>query len=241
MIIGRVHKDNPVILIILFLIIFLSFTAGIILVFIFLDIKWLKILLISVFALICLISLSIPFYIYKSSKTPNDIIYYDYAKNSFRIYDYKKEKEIMIDDILGITIHNSFITILSIFNMDRTNYGKIYFYLSDGRIIKTPQLDKVLDTCDKIDEIVFKDREYKEEIQDSLLEKMDGWGAKKEYPSIVSALVGIFLPIIGMLFVMNQVKIKEIKYGRPTGLITVGVVASAFWILTFIIILYIFI
>ena len=89
--------------------------------------------------------------------------------------------------------------------------------------------------------MVFKNREYKEEIQDSLLEKMDGWGAKKEYPSIVSALVGIFLPIIGMLFVMNQVKIKEIKYGRPTGLLTVGVVASAFWILTLIITLYIFI
>lgn len=60
-------------------------------------------------------------------------------------------------------------------------------------------------------------------------------GAKKEYPSIVSVLIALFVPFFGLWFVSNQKEFKELKDGKATGLMAVALVISAFWVFAIII------
>ena len=110
----------------------------------------------------------------------------------------------------------------------------MYFYLNDGTKIKTEEIDNVYDVYYKLDEIVFVDREYDVEIKDQLIDRLDGWGSKKEYPSIVSVLVALFIPFFGLFFVSNQKEFKELKNGKATGLMAIALVISALWLLAII-------
>ena len=121
--------------------------------------------------------------------------------------------------------------------MARQNNGKIKFYLKNGDTYKTPYIDNIYDVYFKIDEILSL--EFNEE--EPKLARFGKWGAKKEYPSILSLLIAIVLPLIGFVFVENQAKYKEIKNGKNNGLtITALTISSLWWIVVFILIFVVF-
>lgn len=109
----------------------------------------------------------------------------------------------------------------------------------------TPYIDNIYDVYLKTDEIIYgltTDENYNEEIRpkDSFIEfqtKFGNWGAKKEYPTILSFIIAIILPIIGLIFVENQAKYKEIKYGKNNGLTILSLTISLLWWIIFIFII----
>lgn len=63
----------------------------------------------------------------------------------------------------------------------------------------------------------------------SLFTGLSLWGTKKEYPSIISILIAILLPIIGFIFVGNQMKFKKDLDGKVHGLFLVSVLLCVIW------------
>ena len=227
MVLGKAYREDIILVIFLYLILLIAAVAGIICLILFMDKLSLKIALVVVLSLFIMLITYFPYYSYKNNKTPEDVIVYDAIEESITINTHKMKYTILISDISAITVHNIGTKILFSSYIEE---GKLYFYLNDGTKIKTPELDNVYDTYEKLDEIVFKDREYETIIKDQLYEKLDGWGSKKEYPAIVSILVAIFLPFFGIFFVMNQNKFRELKNGKATGLMAVAFVISAIWV-----------
>ena len=74
-------------------------------------------------------------------------------------------------------------------------------------------------------------------MKDQVLDKLDGWGSRKEYPAIVSFLVALFIPFFGLRFVQNQKEFKELKHGKATGLMAVAVVISTLWVFAILLII----
>ncbi len=63
----------------------------------------------------------------------------------------------------------------------------------------------------------------------SIYSKLILWGSYKEYPSIVSILISILLPVIGLLFVVNQTRFKTDNDGKAHGLFVVSMIISLLW------------
>ena len=64
---------------------------------------------------------------------------------------------------------------------------------------------------------------------EELLNKYWGWGSKKEYHSIVSILIAIIFPIIGLAFVNNQAHFKLDKNEKAHGLFLIALLISLLW------------
>ena len=231
MVIGKSYKENSILILVLYIFLFLVFVSGIAYSSIFIDKLVLKIVLIVLVSVLLLLSSYLPYYVYKCKKIPENVIVYNKLDETIIINGYKKNYAVKTSDIVAITIHNIGTKILF---ANRIEEGKLYFYLNDGTKIKTEEIDNVYDVYYKLDEIVFVDSQYQTEIKDQLVDKLDGWGAKKEYPSIVSVLVALFIPFFGLFFVSNQKEFKELKNGKATGLMAIALVISALWVLAII-------
>ena len=64
---------------------------------------------------------------------------------------------------------------------------------------------------------------------EKLLNKYWSWGSKKEYNSIVSILVAIIFPIIGLAFVNNQASFKLDYNHKAHGLFLIALLISVLW------------
>ena len=226
MVLGKKSKEDLILVIFLYVILLSALVAGIVLISIFNDKLALKITLISVISLFIIFLSYVPYYLYKNVKTPENIITYNSVEEKIIINGYKKNYEINVSDIAVITVHNLGMILLL---ANRMEEGKLYFCLNDGTKIKTAYIDDIYDVYGKLDEIIFKDREYEALMKDQLIDKLDGWGAKKEYPSIVSILVALFIPFFGLWFVSNQMEFRKLKNGKATGLMAVALTISVFW------------
>ena len=234
MVIGKAFKENSILIILLYLFFLAISIFGIIAIFIYIDKIVLKSVLITLLSFFIIVLSYLPYYVYKSKKIPDNIIVYDSINEIITINGYKRKDIINVSDIVLVTVHNLGTKLLL---ADRIEDGKLCFYLNDGSKIKTVGIDNIYDVYYKIDEIVFIDKENKNVVKEQLIDKLDGWGSRKEYPSIVSVLVSLFIPLVGVYFVYNQQKFKELKNGKATGLMSVAVVISAIWVLAAVIIL----
>jgi len=232
MILAKKSKEDIILDIFLYVFLLIALVAGIVFASIFIDKLVLKISLIIILSLLIIFLSYLPYYLYKNVKTPENIIMYNSVEETIIIYGYKKNYVINISDIAAITVHNLGMILLLANRMDE---GKLYFYLNDGTKIKAAYIDDIYEVYGKLDEIIFKDREYEPVMKDQLIDRLDGWGSKKEYPSIVSILIALFVPFFGLWFVSNQKEFKELKNGKATGLMAVALVISAFWVFTIII------
>jgi hypothetical protein len=208
--------------------------ASSIFIFIHLDKLVLKISLIVVLGLFIVLLTYFPYVVYKNKKTPDSIIIYNSFDETITINTHRKKYKINISDISAITVHN---VSLIYFITSEIYVRKLYFYLKDGTRIKTPEIVDAYEVYGKLDELIFKDREYEEIMKDQVLDKLDGWGSRKEYPAIVSFLVALFIPFLGLYFVKNQMEYKELKNGKATGLMAVALVIGAFWIFLIILVI----
>ena len=234
MVLGKAYKENSIIIMLLYFFLLIASIAGIVLISIYLDKLVLKITLIVVLGLFILLLTCFPFAVYRNKKIQDDVIVYNSFDETITINTYKKKYKVSISDISVITVHN----ITAIYFFTSAIYvRKLYFYLKDGTRIKTPELVDAYEVYGKLDEIIFKDREYEEIMKDQVLDKLDGWGSRKEYPSIVSVLVALFIPFFGLFFVQNQNEFKELKNGKATGLMAVAYVISAFWVFAIILVI----
>ena len=227
MVLGKAYKEKSILIMFVYFFLLIASIAGIVLISIYLDKLVLKITLIVVLGLFILLLTCFPFAVYRNKKTPDDVIVYNSFDETITINTYKKKYKVSISDINVIIIHN--VSALYFF-ISALDVRKLYFYLNDGTIIKTPEITDACEVYGKLDEIVYKDRKDEEIIKESLIGKLDGWGSRKEYPAIVSFLVALFIPFFGLSFVQNQVEYKELKNGKASGLMAVAVVISALWV-----------
>ena len=42
-----------------------------------------------------------------------------------------------------------------------------------------------------------------------MFNKLALWGTKKEYPTIISLIIAVFIPAVGLIFVGNQLRFKS--------------------------------
>ena len=233
MVLGIAYKENKILTMFIYFILLAASITGIVFISIYVNKLFLKIILIIIISLLIILFIYLPYYLYINAKTPETAVLYNSLDETITINTYNNNKYIVnISDISVVTIHNIGTKLLL---SDRIEEGKLYFYLNDGTKIKTPELDKVYKTYEKLDEIVFVDRKNEAVIKEQLCDKLDGWGAKKEYPTIVSVLVALFIPFFGTWFVLNQKEFKKIKNGKATGLMAVALVISALWAIAIII------
>ena len=232
MVLGKAYKENSILIMFVYLFLLIVSIATAVFIFIHLDKLVLKISLIVVLGLFIVLLTYFPYVVYKNKKTPDSIIIYNSFDETITINTHRKKYKINISDISAITVHN---VSLIYFITSEICVRKLYFYLKDGTRIKTPEIVDAYEVYGKLDEIIFKDREYEEIMKDQVLDKLDGWGSRKEYPAIVSFLVALFIPFFGLFFVQNQNKFKELKNGKATGLMAVAYVISAFWFFAIII------
>ena len=242
MIIGKKYKENEIGLWVVFSVIFLSSLIGI-LAFIYIEGPlWLKIMLISILTVLFLFNFYIPYLIFKQRKQKDEVLLYDDFNEAFIINYHNKTIKIYKNKIIRITNHNIGVDDKALFIINRLNYGKIKFYLKDGSSYKTPCMDNIYDVYFKADDIIYGevsvDRYEETRPVDKLIEfenKVDNWGSKKEYPAILSLLVAILLPFLGLIFVSNQSKYKEMKYGKNNGIMIASLIISAIWVVLIII------
>lgn len=234
MVLGKAYKEDPRLVMFLYFFLVIAFSAAIVFTAIYMNKLAVKIALIVVMGILIILLSYVPYNLYKVKKTNDNIIIYNELDETLTINVYKKTYKVNISDIATITLHNIGTKMLF---ANRIEDGKLTFYLSDGTIIKTPDIANVYDSYDKLNEIVFKDREFTEDVKDQLIDKLDGWGSKKEYPTIVSILVAIFIPFFGAFFVPNQKKYKELKNGKTTGLMAMALVISTLWVIAIIVVL----
>jgi len=235
MVLGKAYKENVILILFIYIFLVVASIAGIVLISIFVDKLSYKIISITSISLLIILFSLMPFYVYKCKKTPKDIIIYNDLDETLTINLYNKKHVVKTSNICVINVHNMGNRMIF---TNKLEEGKLSFYLNDGTKIKTSEIVDVYDVYDKLEKIVFKDREYDEEVKEQLIVKLDGWGARKEYPSIVSVLVALFLPFFGLFFVNNQKEFKELKNGKATGLMGVAFVISAFWVLAIIVVLF---
>lgn len=241
MVIGKAYKDSIIGYFALFLLLIGFFGFGLGASF-FIPILWLKIVSVSTCFILITLTFNIPFLAYKNKKQVIDAIIYDEFAEAFTINYHNKSVKILKKDIYRITIHNIGIDDKSIILIGRLEYGKIKFYLKDRKTYKTPCLIDINDVFLKIDTIIYGEEDNPERPIDRYKElesKVNNWGSKKEYPNIVSILVAIFLPLVGLIFVENQAKYKEFKYGKNSLLTIFAITISLVWWLLFIIIIHI--
>ena len=234
MVLGKAYKENSILIMFVYFFLLIVSSATGVFIFIHLDRLVLKISLIVIIGLFILLLTYFPYVVYKNTKTPDGIIIYNSFDETIIIKTFKNEYIINIQDISVITIHN--VSALYFF-ISALDVRKLYFYLKDGTRIKTPEIVDAYEVYGKLDEIIFKDREYEEIMKDQVLDKLDGWGSRKEYPAIVCFLVALFIPFFGLRFVQNQKEFKELKHGKATGLMTVAYVISAFWVFAIILVI----
>ncbi len=234
MVLGKAYKENSILLMFMYFFLLIILSAGIVFTAIYMDKLPVKIALIVVMGILIILLSYVPYNLYKVKKTNDNIIIYNELDETLTINVYKKTYKVNISDIAAITLHNIGTKILF---ANRIEDGKLTFYLSDGTKIKTSEIANVYDLYDKLNEIVFKDREYTEDVKDQLIDKLDGWGSKREYPTIVSVLVAIFIPFFGVFFVSNQKEFKELKNGKATGLMGMALTISALWVIAIIVVL----
>ena len=234
MVLGKAYKENSILIMFIYFFLLIASIAGIVFITIYLDKIVLKITLFVVLGLFIVLLTYFPYVVYKNKKAPDSIIIYNSFDETITINTYKNKYKINISDISAITIHN--ISVIYIITSE-IYVRKLYFYLNDGTKIKTPEIIDAYEVYEKLDEIVYKNREYQEIIKDQLLDKLDGWGSRKEYPAIVSILIALFIPFFGLFFVQNQNEFKELKNGKATGLMAVAYVISAFWVFAILLII----
>ena len=76
----------------------------------------------------------------------------------------------------------------------------------------------------------INEEEFEDKLHYKIERKVVGWGAMKEYPAIVSVLVSIAIPLIGLSFVANQVEYRKLKYGHASGfLLGLSATISLLW------------
>ncbi len=72
-----------------------------------------------------------------------------------------------------------------------------------------------------------------EEFEDKLYYKVErkivGWGAIKKYPIILSFLIAIIVPFLGLFFVGNQVDLREIEGKKLTFILGLSLLISLLW------------
>ena len=234
MVLGKAYKENSILIMFVYLFLLIVSSATVVFIFIHLDRLVLKISLIVIFGLFILLLTYFPYVVYKNKKTPDSIIIYNSFDETITINTHRKKYKINISDISAITVHN---VSLIYFITSEIYVRKLYFYLKDGTRIKTPEIVDAYEVYGKLDELIFKDREYEEIMKDQVLDKLDGWGSRKEYPAIVSFLVALFIPFFGLRFVQNQKEFKELKHGKATGLMAVAVVISTLWVFAIILVI----
>ena len=234
MVLGKAYKENSILIMFVYFFLLIVSSATGVFIFIHLDRLVLKISLIVILGLFILLLTYFPYVVYKNKKTPDNIIIYDSFDETITINTHRKKYKINILDISAITVHN---VSLIYFITSEIYVRKLYFYLKDGTRIKTPEIIDAYEVYGKLDELIFKDREYEEIMKDQVLDKLDGWGSRKEYPAIVSFLVALFIPFFGLRFVQNQKEFKELKHGKATGLMAVAVVISTLWVFAIILVI----
>ena len=234
MVLGKAYKENSILIMFVYFFLLIVSSATGVFIFIHLDRLVLKISLIVILGLFILLLTYFPYVVYKNKKTPDNIIIYDSFDETITINTHRKKYKINISDISAITVHN---VSLIYFITSEIYVRKLYFYLKDGTRIKTPEIIDAYEVYGKLDELIFKDREYEEIMKDQVLDKLDGWGSRKEYPAIVSFLVALFIPFFGLRFVQNQKEFKELKHGKATGLMAVAVVISTLWVFAIILVI----
>ena len=74
-----------------------------------------------------------------------------------------------------------------------------------------------------------------------LINKLSLWGTKKEYPTIISILIAVFIPVLGLIFVGNQINFKADNDGKAHGLFALALIVSFLWWAAVIILVFIFI
>lgn len=234
MVIGKAYKEKSISLLFLYFFLLIASIAGIALIALFLEKLSLKIVLIIVISLLILIISNIPYGIYKCKKSPDEIIKYNEIGEMLIINTYKDQYKIKLSDINFIRVHN---TSAKYFSTNRIDDGTLAFYLKDGKKIKTPLVDNVYDVYNKLDELIFNnDISREDNIQATSTSGLNGWGAKKEYPSIVSVLVSLFIPFFGLYFVYNQSELKGMKNGKKTGLMGVAALISSLWFIAIVLV-----
>lgn len=234
MVIGKSYKESNVVLslaLVLMCIIDSSFVVAGILI----DLLWLRIVCFILALIFIFVTLIIPYIIYKQKNTLEDIILYDEFNDTIILKNHNRVYKLLCKDIKRITYHNLSISSTSYFLLVRQDYGKLKFYLSDGRTIKSEAIHRICESYDELNNIVFGE-DYREPEEEALLFRIDGkissWGKKNEYPAILSVLVSIILPLIGLVFVLNQAKYKEFKYGKNSGVMILSITISLLWWLT---------
>lgn len=234
MCIGKYYRDNPVEILIVYifftLLICMAFVGGT-----FIPILWIKILVLVILSILFVLAFLLLRYIYTNSKQREDTLYYNELNEEFIIHYHNKDIKIKKEDIVRIVNHNLHIDYASI--LKRDDYGKIKFYLRNGKSYKTPTLENIYNVYFKIDEIVFNDNNRPLDKFYEMDTRWSKWGAKKEYPGILSLIVAVVLPLIGLTFVENQAKLKEFKYGKNNGLTILSFTISILWWLIVIILI----
>lgn len=75
--------------------------------------------------------------------------------------------------------------------------------------------------------------EEKEEFKDNLYFKIErgllGWGATKKYPTILSLIIAIIVPVLGLFFVNNQVGLRKIEGKKPNHILVLAIIITTIW------------
>lgn len=169
--------------------------------------------------------------IYRIRRYKDNVITYNETEEVVIIENFNKKIKIKREDIKRITYHNIGISKDSFYIIARQSYGKLKFYLSSGKVIKSDMIMDIYSSYDRMNECIFQDYEIEEtEYWYYKVEgKVSNWGKRREYPAILSVIISILLPLIGIVFVFNQAKLKEFIYGKNNGLVLLSIVISLFW------------
>ena len=62
-----------------------------------------------------------------------------------------------------------------------------------------------------------------------MFNKLALWGTKKEYPTIISLIIAVFIPVVGLIFVGNQLKFKSDEDDKARGLFALALILSLLW------------
>ena len=72
-----------------------------------------------------------------------------------------------------------------------------------------------------------------EEFKDNIFYKMErgivNWGSRKKYPTIVSFIIAIVIPIFGLYFVNNQVELRKIEGKAPNHILVLAAIVVLLW------------
>jgi len=70
-----------------------------------------------------------------------------------------------------------------------------------------------------------------------MFNKLALWGTKKEYHTIISLIIATFIPLVGLIFVGNQLRFKSDENGKAHGIFALALILSLLWLAAVIILI----